>query len=52
LGISKFAQISTQVSLSSVILAFGVCTGIGIFFGWWPAKKAAGLSPIEALRYE
>jgi putative ABC transport system permease protein len=52
LGISKFAQISTQVSLFSILLAFGVCTGIGIFFGWWPAKKAAGLSPIEALRYE
>jgi len=52
LGISKFAQISTQVSLSSVILAFGVCTAIGTFFGWWPAKKAAKLSPIEALRYE
>jgi putative ABC transport system permease protein len=41
LGISKFAQISTQISLSSVILAFGVCTGIGIFFGWWPAKKSS-----------
>jgi putative ABC transport system permease protein len=52
LGISKFAQISTQVSLSSVILAFGVCTAIGIFFGWWPAQKAAKLNPIEALRYE
>jgi putative ABC transport system permease protein len=52
LGISKFAQISTQVSFSSVVLAFGVCTTIGIFFGWWPAKKAAKLSPIEALRYE
>ena len=52
LGISKFAQISTQVSLSSIILAFGVCTGTGIFFGWWPAQKAAKLSPIEALRYE
>jgi len=52
LGISKFAQISTQVSLSSVILAFSVCTAIGIFFGWWPAQKAAKLNPIEALRYE
>jgi len=52
LGISKFAQISTQVSFSSVILAFSVCTAIGIFFGWWPAKKAAKLNPVEALRYE
>jgi len=52
LGISKFAQISTQVSLFSILLAFGVCTAIGIFFGWWPAQKAAKLSPIEALRYE
>ena len=51
-GISKFAQISTQVSFSSVILAFSVCTAIGIFFGYWPAKKAAKLNPIEALRYE
>jgi putative ABC transport system permease protein len=52
LGISKFAQISTQVSLFSIILAFSVCAGIGIFFGYWPAKKAAKLNPIEALRYE
>jgi putative ABC transport system permease protein len=52
LGISKFAQISTQVSLFSILLAFGVCTGIGIFFGYWPAQKAAKLNPIEALRYE
>jgi len=52
LGISKFAQISTQVSLSSIFLAFGVCSAIGIFFGWWPAQKAAKLNPIEALRYE
>ena len=52
LGISKFAQISTQVSPFSILLAFWVCTGIGIFFGYWPAKKAAKLNPIEALRYE
>ena len=40
------------IKLQSVILAFVVCSVIGIFFGWYPARKAANLNPIDALRYE
>ena len=36
----------------SELLSFAVCTVIGVFFGWYPAKKASGLDPIDALRYE
>jgi len=43
---------STTVSIGSVLLAVGVSAGIGIIFGYYPAKRAAKMNPIEALRYE
>lgn len=46
------SSLNTQITLSSVLLAFGVSAGVGIVFGFYPARRAANLSPMEALRYE
>ncbi len=51
-GISSLGVLQTQVSLNPILLAFGVSAAIGIIFGYYPAKKASELNPIEALRYE
>lgn len=50
--VSSFTGITTSISLSAVLLAFGVSAAIGIIFGYYPARRAASLNPIEALRYE
>ncbi len=50
--ISRMMQMPTSVSWSSVALAFGVSAVIGLVFGFYPAKRAAALNPIEALRFE
>lgn len=50
--VGKVMNMPTSVSMTSVILAFGFSAGIGIVFGVFPAKKAASMDPIDALRYE
>ncbi len=52
LSINLLAHWPVYIQPWTVILSFAVCTVTGVFFGWYPAKKAAGLNPIDAIRYE
>ena len=50
--VNIFAHWPISIQPWTIVMSFAVCTITGIFFGWYPAKKAAKLDPIEALRYE
>jgi putative ABC transport system permease protein len=52
MALSRWMQWNTLISGEAVAVAFGFSAVVGLFFGIWPARRAARLDPIEALRYE
>jgi putative ABC transport system permease protein len=50
--LSKLASWNTHISMPAIVLAVAFSLGVGVFFGLWPAQRAARLDPIQALRYE
>ena len=51
-AVKLIANWPIYIELWTILMSFAVCTFTGVFFGWYPAKKAAMLDPIEAIRYE